>query len=159
MRFLRTILVGFLVGALLSSSQMTAQTADKFFGTWKLNLAQSKFSPGPGPKAITVTIEKAGSGFKLTATGTNGDGTPLNTSYTATYDGKDSPVTGSTDYDAVAVTMIDANTRHTVRKKAGKEVQTVHSVLSADGKHYTSTTTGVNARGEKVESVAVYDRQ
>jgi hypothetical protein len=155
---LRTFLVGFVLAGLLSSSRLAAQTADKFFGTWKLNVAQSKYSPA-GPKSVTVVIEKSGAGFKLTATGEAADGTPINTSYTATYDGKDNPVTGSADYDAVAVTMLDANTRHTVRKKGGKEVQVVHTVLSADGKHFTSTTKGTNAKGEKVESVAVFDKQ
>jgi hypothetical protein len=71
----------------------------------------------------------------------------------------DASVTGSADWDAVSVKLIDANTRHTVRKLKGKEVQVVHSVLSKDGKHYTSTTTGVNAKGEKVNSTAVYDKQ
>ena len=79
--------------------------------------------------------------------------------YTATFDGKDSPVTGSADYDMVTLKMLDPMTRHLVRKKGGKEVQTVHSVLSKDGKHYTSTTKGVNAKGQQVESTAVYDKQ
>jgi hypothetical protein len=159
MRLLQTILVGSVLAGLLSSSPAGAQTADNFLGTWKLNVAKSTFTPAPGLKELTVTIEKAGAGIKVTAKGTAGDGSPINTSYTATYDGKDAPVTGSADYDAVSLKMIDANTRHTVRKKGGKEVQVLHSVLAQDGKSYTTTTTGVNAKGEKVNSTAVYDKQ
>ena len=156
--FLRPILVGSVLTGVFASSPLAAQ-ADNFIGTWKLNVAQSKYSPGPGPKSLTVTIEKAAGGFKLTAKGENADGSAIDNSYTATYDGKDVPVTGSPDYDAVSAKLLDANTRHTVRKLKGKEVQVLHSVVSADGKHYTTTTTGVNAKGEKVQSTAVFDKQ
>ena len=160
MRFIRYSLMGatVLLG-LATSVPLTAQTADNFIGTWKLNPAKSKFTPGPGPKSMTVVIAKADGGFKLTATGVAADDTPINTFYTATYDGKDVPVSGSPDWDAVSVKMMDANTRHTVRKKGGKEVQVLHTVLAKDGKSYTTTTTGVNAKGEKVESTAVYEKQ
>lgn len=153
----RTLLLVAAVG-MLASSPVASQTADNFMGTWKLNTAKSKSTP-PGPKSLTVVFAKAPGGFTVTATGVNPDGTPLNTSYTATYDGKDSPVTGAADWDAVAVTMMDANTRHTVRKKGGKEVQTLHSVLAKDGKSFTTTTTGVNGKGEKVESTMVFEKQ
>lgn len=156
--FLRSIVVGSVLTGVLLPSPLAAQT-DNFIGTWKLNTAQSKFTPGPGPKSLTVTFEKAPGGFKLTAKGVNADGSPIDNSYTATYDGKDAPVTGSADWDAISTKLLDANTRHTVRKLKGKEVQVLHSVVSADGKHYTTTTTGVNAKGEKVESTAVYDKQ
>jgi hypothetical protein len=156
---LRTIVAGSVLTGLLSSSPLAAQPVDRFLGTWKLNVAQSKFSPGPGPKSVTVTFGKEGAGFRLTVKGVAADGSAIDQSYTATYDGMDSPVTGSADYDAISVKLIDASTRHTVRKKGGKQVQVVHSVASKDGKHYTSTTKGVNAKGEKVESVAVYDKQ
>ena len=45
------------------------------------------------------------------------------------------------------------------RKKGGKEVQTFTTVVSADGKTRTTTATGTNAAGEKVDNVQVYDKQ
>ena len=36
--------------AIASMSVATAQSNDPAFGTWKLNVAKSTFSPGPGPK-------------------------------------------------------------------------------------------------------------
>ena len=156
---LRAIVVGSAVAGLQSSNPVAAQTADNFIGTWKLNVEQSKFSPGPGPKSLTITIEPAPGGFMLTAKGVAADGSAIDNSYTATYDGKDVPVTNPTDFDAISTKLLDANTRHTVRKKGGKEVQVLHSVVSNDGKHYTTTTTGVNAKGEKINSTAVYDKQ
>jgi hypothetical protein len=35
-----------------------------FVGTWKLNLAKSKFDPGPPVRSRTVTVEPAGDGVK-----------------------------------------------------------------------------------------------
>src|SRR5205085_3569561 len=42
----------FMAGALLAS--------DPNLGTWKLNLAKSKFSPGPGPQSVTTTVREGG---------------------------------------------------------------------------------------------------
>jgi hypothetical protein len=150
--FWRTIVAGAAFIGLSSSTRLAAQASDQWIGTWKLNSAQSKFSPAPGPKSLTVTIAKAGAGFKVSAKGIGGDDKPFGTEYSATADGKDAPVTGSADYDVVSIKMLDPMTRHMVRKKGGKEVQTVHSVLSKDGKHFTSTTKGVNAKGQQVGS-------
>jgi hypothetical protein len=156
---LRTIVTASVLTGFLASSPIAAQTADNFLGTWILNPAKSKYTTGTGPKSLTVTFEKAGAGVKITAKGVAADGTPINTVYTPTYDGKDVPVTGSPDFDGAAMTMMDANTRHTVRKKGGKQVQVVHSVVAKDGKSFSSTTTGTNAKGEKVDNTAVFDKQ
>ena len=39
----------------------TAVAADSNIGTWKLNVAKSKFSPGPAPKSQTLKIEAGAS--------------------------------------------------------------------------------------------------
>jgi hypothetical protein len=156
---LRTIVVGSGLAVLLASSPLAAQTADNFMGTWKLNVAKSKYPAGTAPKSLKVTISKAAAGVMVMAEGVAADGKPINTMYTATYDGKDVAVTGSPDYDMASLKMLDANTRHTVRKKGGKEVQVVHSVLAKDGKSFTSTTTGTNAKGEKIDNTAVFEKQ
>src|SRR5262245_36012520 len=100
-----------------------AQT-DPFIGTWKLNLAKSKYSPVPPPKSQTITYEAVGQGVKYTAKGTDAEGKPINLQITFNYDGKDYPITGSPDFDTVALKRIDANTVEITRKKAGKVVST-----------------------------------
>jgi hypothetical protein len=45
------------------------------------------------------------------------------------------------------------------RKKAGKVVQTATMVMGKDAQTRTVTTTGVNAKGEKINNTAVYDRK
>ena len=134
--------------------------ADPQVGVWKLNVAKSKYSPGPVPTSATTTIEAVGKGTKISVDQTLPDGSKRQWSVTAEYDGKDTPVVGNNpDADTIARTRVNASTVRTVSKKAGKVTTTQTSAVSADGKTRTVTTKGVNAKGQTVNNVAVYDRQ
>jgi hypothetical protein len=127
---------------------------------WKLNVAKSKYSPGPAPKSATTKIEAAGAGTKVIVDQEMADGIKRHWEFTSNYDGKDSPVTGNNpDTDMVARTRLDPATVQTVAKKAGKLTTTQTSAVSSDGKTRTVTTKGVNASGQQVNNVAVYERQ
>jgi hypothetical protein len=143
--------------AVVPAARVSAQ--DAFVGTWLLNVAKSKFTPGPAPKNQTAVYEVAGAGLKVTATGTDGAGNPISTSYTANFDGKDYPVTGNANYDAVMLKRVSANRIEFTRKKAGKVVQTGSIVVSKDGKTRTVTADGTNAGGVKMHSVSVYEKK
>jgi hypothetical protein len=146
------------VGLLVTTSTLWA--ADPFVGTWKLNLAKSKFSPGPPPKNLTVTYEATENGIKATTEGVNAEAKPVATTYTATYDGKDTSVTGSgAPYDTIALKRIDPNTVEVTTKKGGKVMGNGKRVVSKDRKVLTVTTKGTNAKGEATNNVAVYDKQ
>ena len=132
---------------------------DPLLGTWVLNVAKSKYTPGPPPKEQTTTFEAAGQGVKVTTKGTDSAGKPTGTTYTADYDGKDYPVTGNPAWDMVSLKRVDANTVEFTRKRAGKVVQTATSVVSKDGKTRTITATGVDAQGQKIKNVSVYDKK
>jgi hypothetical protein len=152
--------VAFLAVCLFAMSSLSsfAQT-DPIIGTWKLNLAKSKYSPGPPPKSLTLTYEAVGQGVKVTVKGTDAEGKPIDTHFTTNYDGKDYPVTGNPNWDTTAWKRIDANTLEITRKKAGKVVVTATSVVSKDGKTRTLTEKGVNAKGEKISNALVYEKQ
>lgn len=133
---------------------------DPQVGAWKLNVAKSKYSPGPAPTIATTTIEAAGAGTKVTVDQTMADGTKRRSTFTSNYDGKDAPVVGNNpDADTVARKRINASTVQTIGKKAGKVTTTQTSAVSKDGKTRTVTTKGVNAKGQPVSNVAVYERQ
>jgi hypothetical protein len=132
---------------------------DSLVGTWVLNVAKSKYTPGPPPKDQTTTFEAAGQGLKATTKGTDSTGKPTMTEYTANYDGKDYPVTGNPDWDMVSLKRINANTVEFTRRKAGKVVQTATSVVSKDGKTRTVTSKGVNAQGQKINNIGVYEKK
>ena len=128
-------------------------------GTWTLNVAKSKYSPGPPPKSATTKIEAAGAGVKTTVDQVFPDGT-RHWEYTADNDGKDIRVTGNNpDADTIARTRVNATTVQTVNKKGGKVTTTNTSVISSDGKTRTVTTKGTNAQGQMVNNVAVYEKQ
>ena len=138
---------------------LTAQAADPIVGTWKLNVAKSTYSPGPAPKSITAKIEAAGEGEKLTADGVRGDDKPIRLEYTAQYDGKDNPVTGSPTADTVSLKRLDANTTERTEKKGGKVTQTVTRKVSSDGKTMTVTYKGTDAKGQPINNVGVFEKQ
>ena len=156
MRTTRTMIVLLLCCFALS---VAAASADPHVGTWKLNTAKSKYSPGPAPKEVTMKIEAKGAGIHLTQTGTDAAGKPIKIDFSANYDGKDTPVTGVANTDTIALKRVDANSSEGTLKKAGKVVMTVTSVVSKDGKTRTSTFKGTDAAGKPVNNVAVYDRQ
>ena len=138
-----------------------AAQADPAAGTWHLNVAKSKYTPGPAPKSNTVVIEVAGDVVTVTAKGAASDGSPTSSSYAAKLDGSDTPVklTGTQDYDTIALKRINANRIEGTRKLKGKVVQTYAREVSKDGKTLTVTTTGTNAKGEKIHNVAVYEKK
>jgi hypothetical protein len=140
-------------------ANLSAQASDPRSGTWKLNPAKSKYSPGPAPQSLTVKVEPSGRGEKVTAEFVNADGTRTTTQYTASFDGKDYPLTGSQIADAVSLKRIDARTTVRTDKKGGKVAQTLRRVVSRDGKTMTVTTKGTNAQGQAVSNVAVFDKQ
>jgi hypothetical protein len=138
----------------------TAQAKDPFVGTWTLNLAKSKYSPGPAPKSSTSTYEAAGKGYKVSVKQEPATGPVQQWSYTSDLDGKDVPITGNNpNADTVSAKRIDANTLEVVNKKNGKVTTTQKNVVAADGKTRTVTTTGTNGQGQKVNNVAIYEKQ
>jgi hypothetical protein len=152
-----------LLASLALSPVATAQAkqGDAVLGTWKLNVAKSKYDPGPAPKGSTLTFEAAGEGVKVTAKGQDAAGNPTSTEYTARYDGKDYPLTlvGTSDYDHLSLKRVDAFEAEGTRKKAAKVVQTYTRVVSPDGRTLTITVDGTDSKGRRVRNVIVYDKQ
>jgi hypothetical protein len=125
--------------------RVSAQASNPRIGTWKLNVEKSKYSPGPAPQSGTMKIEASGEGEKATTEGVNAAGTATMTQYTAQYDGKDYPITGSQNADTVSLKRIDARTMERTDKKGEKVVATSTRVVSEDGKTMTVTVKGTNA--------------
>jgi len=138
---------------------VSAQTSDPRTGTWKLNVETSKFSPGPPPQSLTVKVEPSGQGEKVSTEGVNADGTRTATQYTANFDSKDNPLTGSQIADTVSLKRIDQRTSERTDKKAGAVAQTLRRVVSQDGKMITVTVKGKNAQGQDVNNTLVFEKQ
>ncbi|MEW5977799.1 MAG: hypothetical protein AB1898_18550 [Acidobacteriota bacterium] len=136
-----------------------SHAADNQVGVWKLNVAKSKYSPGPPPKEGRLTIEALPNGLKITVHGTAADGKTVHFEMSPKFDGKDYPMTGNPDADMISIKKIDEYTIETVGKKGGAPTMTVRSVVSKDGKTRTTTQKGTNARGQAVDNILIYDRQ
>ena len=156
---MRTILSKALVAFAITS--VAAIGADNTLGTWKLNVAKSKYTPAPLPiKSLTVVREASDGGVKQTTTGERADGTKVNASYTAKYDGKEVPVTGNSQYDAIAIKQVNADTLTDERKKTGGPYKaTGRIVVSNGGKTMTTTVKGTNADGKAFTQTFVFDKQ
>ena len=131
-------------------------------GKWKINPAKTKYNKGTPPKNQVITYDMVGDAVRLTAEVDNEQGRQTNT-YTAKYDGKDSPF-NSTNKDnpagqTVRLKRIDANTTQRTTWFKGKQIGTVTEVVSKDGKALTRTQKGVNAQGQPIDNVQVLDKQ
>src|ERR1700736_2109814 len=73
---------------------VTPAAADQHSGTWKMNPAKSKYSPGPAAKNITLKVDSDEVSVKIDSEGTDGDGNPTHVQYEAKLYGKDYPLTG-----------------------------------------------------------------
>ena len=127
-------------------------------GTWKLNEAKSKFSPGAA-KNTTVVYEAAGDSVKVTVDGVGADGKPSHNEWTGKFDGKDYPLTGDPTADSRSYKKIDARTMELTNKKGGKACR--HRKDHCFGRrqvphrHYQRH----RRQRQKSQRTAVYDKQ
>jgi hypothetical protein len=146
----------------LAITTVAAFGADNTIGTWKLNVAKSKYTPAPFPlKSLTTVREASSGGVKVTNTGERSDGTMINATYTTKYDGTDASVTGTgSPYDTISIKQVNANTLTDERKKTGGPYKaTGRTVVSNGGKTMTTTVKGTNADNKQFTQVYVFDKQ
>ena len=140
----------------LACTMASAQSPDPLVGTWTLNVAKSK-APF---KSGTTVIEKVGDGIKFIVDQVGADGTKHHWEFTANYDGKPVPVTGSNPFgDMVAVTRVDPRTIRIVARDGGKETTTHVIAVSADGTTRTTTASGKDRAGKPADAVSYYEKK
>jgi hypothetical protein len=137
-----------------------AFAADPTVGTWKLNVAKSKFNEGAPWIAETRVYTEANGVFTLEVkvTGTDGGERASQVKFS---DGKESKeeVTG-VSWDTINAKKVSANTWDFDLKRDGKVVGHVHHAISADGRTLTVHNTGsvYGVRGSGGETL-VFERQ
>src|SRR6267378_4621175 len=142
--------VSVVVLALAGPGLLFAQT-DAHMGTWKLNVAKSKFAPGQTMKSETRTYEPTGDGYKLSGQRVDADGSTHPESFTVKYDGKDNPFTGDAyGADTLAVKLVDVNHIDATEKKGGKMLYTSKVVVSNAGKVMSITIRGKSGSGQPI---------
>ena len=157
---MRQFRMTFVLATLIVCVAAAQSTADHQVGTWKLNVAKSKLAdPTMAPKSAVTTIEAVAGGVKVSVNNVLSDGTKVQYSFTAKYDGKETPVKGDPTRDSVAITKKDDYTFRFVSKLKGAVTSDATVVYSKDGKTRTVTVTGTNEKGQSGTNVQVYDRQ
>src|SRR5690349_14216584 len=111
-------------------------------GTWKLNVAKSKFNPSPPPKNITVTITQDG---KVTVNETTAEGKDMNFSFTPS-EGKPVTIDGMDGTTISEQRISDRTVEHTWT--TGNTSMHGRAVISADGKTMRYTLTGTRPDGK-----------
>jgi hypothetical protein len=145
-----------LIIVLAAGSVLLAQS-NPFVGTWKLDLASSKYNPGPAPQSQTRTWDASG---MVMVNGVGATGKPFSYGYTIKGDGKDYPTMGAipNKADMISTKKVDANKYEAIFKKAGKEVETTTFTVSNGGKTLTIDAKGTPEAGF-VENVQVLEKQ
>jgi hypothetical protein len=145
-----------LVIVVAAGSVLLAQT-NPFVGTWKLNLASSKYDPGPAPQSQTRTWDASG---MVMVNGINAAGKPMSYGYPIKGDGKEYPTMGAVPNtaDMISTKKIDANTFEANFTKAGKHVETATFKVSNGGKTLTIHAKGATDAGA-FDNLLVWDKQ
>lgn len=138
-----------IVSACATRLAAQATEAGPFTGTWKLNIAKSKFNPGPAPKSQTVTIAPDG---KISVEGIESDGKSTSWSFTPSGDTA-VPVEGLEN-----TTVIEKRTGNVLEFTWNGGKVKGRSVLSNHGKTATYTQTGTDKDGHPIHNVQIYDR-
>jgi phage tail sheath gpL-like len=150
--------LAFTLGA-TSQSSVSAQSDIPGVGSWKMNVSKSKLGKEPTPQSITSTIKAVGQGAKMTGVCVAANGLRRESEFTANFDGKDYPITGTAHADTVSLKRIDARTVERTDKKQGRVVETSTTVYSEDGKISTTTGKARNMHGEEFRFVVVHEKQ
>jgi hypothetical protein len=133
--------------------------ADPVLGTWHLDAGKSTFTAGPALKEQTRTYTQSGPSLSLVMKSVTADGKQGTMKTTYQLDGKDYPVTGSPDYDALSGKQVDSHTAEFALKKGGKQMGTSNRMVSADGKTLTSKMNVTSASGEKTDQTLVFHKK
>jgi hypothetical protein len=139
---------------LLFSVALAMRAADPVIGTWHLNLAKSRYNPGPPPKSQTRLYREENGEVKAVVITVYKNGNSDTVYYPANYDGKEHPVSGSPDTDGILMTRVDEYTAESVLTHAGRTIGTARRTVSPDGQTMTIT-----FKGAEVNNSAFYEKE
>ena len=146
---------------LITVASLHAQSSSKAdddiqIGVWQVDLAKSRYYPGPPPKSETRTFTRDKDGIKGTVVRRLADGRQELIEYRADFD-KEYLVSGTEAYDAVKFRRIDPYTADAVLSHAGRVFGVARRVISRDGQTMTITFKQEEP-GQGVSNVVVYQK-
>ena len=173
------IIVGVLT-LVISSTTLPLQnsaSSNPIIGTWKQNMEKSTYSPGPPPPKGSTSVRQyaagdVGSNVAVTKN-INVEGLPsLGAIAASNYDGQEyaqhtlaTLATSLRSHIGPKVTRtisyksIDRNTVEIIQKQDGEIVSKSTRTISRDGKTMTDNVDFLNAQGQPVKNVLVFEKQ
>jgi hypothetical protein len=148
-----------LVAVIMGTMAIAWAADDPVVGTWKLNLSKSKYTPGPPPQEEARVYEAQADGINVTVKTIEADGHTATMHISANYDGKDYPVTGSSDYDVIKLTKISERVAEATLMHGSRLIATARREVSPDGKTMTITYKTPQDQEHAINNLAVYDKQ
>jgi hypothetical protein len=143
----------------LGAAPSASAAGDPMEGTWKLNLAKSKYNPGPAPKSSIVKISIENDTETYSAENVDATGTSSHGAFTVKLDGSEAPVSGLSYADTISIKRISPNHTVATLKKDGKVAMTVDVKVAVDGKSRTLIYSGKNAAGKAEHDIVVFDKE
>ena len=154
---LRIAVLGIIVIAYPLAS--AAQVPPDLAGTWIQNVAKSKSDPAPLARSQTSRWEAApGGGARNIVEIVRADGVTTRTELVTMFDGKPAELKGAAMPTTRTYTKV-AGGYEFVDRVNGKVTTTTRVTIAADGKTRTNVATGVNAAGQRVNNITVFERQ
>jgi hypothetical protein len=142
----------------LAAAGMVLAQSNPFVGTWKLNVAKSKYDPGPAPKSQTRKWDASG---KVSVEGVGATGKHMSYGYPIMNDGKEYPTSGTVPNgaDKISSKKINPTTVQVDFSRGGKHAEMTIFAVSKTGKMLTITARGTNADGSAFNNVTVWEKQ
>ena len=155
----------------------TSASANPIIGTWKQNMEKSTYNPGPAPPKGSTSFRQyaAGEDGSIVAVTMNisESGLPsLGAISAANYDGREyaqhTLATLATSLRShigpqitrtISYTPVDRNTVEIVQRQDGMVVARSKRTISQDGKTMTDSSDYLNAQGDRVTNVLIFEKQ
>jgi opacity protein-like surface antigen len=136
-----------------------APNAKLWNGTWKLNIAKSKFTaPDFSEKSETRSYAISGNRVAMHSNFIGGTGKAVKWSYTAGWDGKSYPAVGNSNIDHVVLMPVSDREVKARTTLLGRPSATSSITVSANGKQLTMTRSILTAKGGPTHDTLVFDR-
>jgi hypothetical protein len=126
-------------------------------GTWHLNAAKSKFASSAKEQSETRSYDVSGDHVTMKSSSKDPSGKAMDFSYSASLDGKWSPMHGNPNADSISLTSVSGSEIKATSRLHGKTTVQSDAKVSADGKHLTLTRNMVGMKGAPTD-VLEFDR-
>ena len=105
------------------AAALCLSAADPMLGAWKLNLAKSKYDPGPAPKSMTSTYSTDGDWVVIKTEGVDSAGKLISSNNKYKRDGKEYPWKTNTVEGMITVKLVDSHRAASTTKRDARRTR------------------------------------